>query len=184
MFFLKFSYRTVLNVGLILVTQALKFNLEPSSVKLFESLKILSKRELESRVEIKFDSYTNAKLVEFKLASDMTRRLIMPAILEHLNDLGGAFAQAKSVGISSAAFKSDFKALESLYAAMQTKLDTLKTFIETVEGEKDAYKRAYQAASKGVGYLQELRDDVDAAECLVSSNYWPLPSYDEMLLLI
>ena len=164
--------------------EALKFNIEPSSVKLFESLKVLSKRELESRVEIKFDAYTNTKLVEFKLASDMTRRLIMPAILEHLNDLGSALAQAKSVGISSVALSSDFKTLEALYASMQTKLEKLKLFIKTIEGQEDAYKRAYQAASEGVDYLQQLRNDVDAAEQMVSSDYWPIPSYDEMLLLI
>ena len=50
-----------------------------------ERLDVLSRREVESRVEIKFDAYSNTKLVEYKLGIDIARRKVMPAILDHLN---------------------------------------------------------------------------------------------------
>ena len=72
--------------------EALKYNLDKKCIQLFESLNVLSKRELESRVDIKLDAYSNTKCIEYRLAIDIARRQIMPAILRQLNELGGANA--------------------------------------------------------------------------------------------
>lgn len=164
--------------------EALIYNLEDSSVALYEKFKVLNKRELESRIEIKLDAYTNTKLVEFRLAADMCRRLIMPGVLEQLKDLGDVYAKGQAAKLNCVSIQNDFRTLEAFYSAMATKLDYLNKFIESVELEADAYKRAYLCATKGVDFLQSLREDVDAAEKLVAADYWPLASYDEMLLLI
>ena len=64
-------------------------------------MNVLSKREVESRVEIKFDAYSNTKLVEYRLAIDIARRQVMPAILDQLNDLGTAFEYGKMVKLNA-----------------------------------------------------------------------------------
>ena len=124
------------------------------------------------------------KIVEFKLAVDMCRRLIMPALLNQMQDLGTVYSQGLTAKLNCVAIQNDFRSLESSYSAIATKLDYLKKFIDSVEAEEDAYQRAYLCATKGVDFLQSLREDVDVSEKMVASDYWPLASYDEMLLLI
>ena len=63
-------------------------------------------------------------------------------------------------------------------------MDYLKKFIAKVEAEDDSYERAYTIATKGADFLASLREDVDVAECYVSDAFWPLPTYDELLLSI
>ena len=81
--------------------EAYKYNLDKDCIKLHEDLNVLSKREVESRVEIKYDAYSNTKLVEYRLAIDIARRQIMPAIIDQLNDLGRAFEHGKVVKLNA-----------------------------------------------------------------------------------
>ena len=162
--------------------EAYKYNLDKDCIKLHEDLNVLSKREVESRVEIKYDAYSNTKLVEYRLAIDIARRQIMPAIIDQLNDLGRAFEHGKVVKLNAVAIQNDFRALEELYSTIQTKVDYLTKFVDGSENEDDPYKKAYKIATKGAELLQSLRDDVDAAEKRVSDDYWPLPTYDQLLL--
>jgi glutamine synthetase len=164
--------------------EALKFNLDPDCVALFESMGVLTQRELMSRVDIKLDAYTNTKMIEFRLAIDIARRQIMPAILIQLNDLGQAYANAKLVKLNSIGIQKDFKVLEECYSKIQTKVDYLRAFMDKLSGENDAYGRAHTIATKGGDLLASLREDVDIAEQLVSDANWPLPTYDELLLSI
>ena len=89
--------------------EAYKYNLDKDCIKLHESLNVLSKREVESRVDIKYDAYANTKLVEYRLAIDIARRQIMPAILDQLNDLGRAYEHGKVVKLNAVSIQNDFK---------------------------------------------------------------------------
>ena len=162
--------------------EAYKYFLEKDCIKLHERLNVLTRREVESRVEIKFDAYSNTKLVEYKLGIDIARRKVMPAILDHLNDLGRAFEHAKVVKLNAVSIQNDFRVLEEIYSTIQTKVDYLNKFIISVESTDDSYERAYSIATKGAELLQSLRDNVDQAETIVAEDYWPLPTYDQLLL--
>ncbi|MGA0241717.1 MAG: glutamine synthetase III [Candidatus Marinamargulisbacteria bacterium] len=162
--------------------EAYRYNLDPECIALHESLNVLTKREVESRVDIKFDAYSNTKLVECRLAIDIARRQVMPAIIDQLNDLGRAFEHGKVVKLNAVSLQADFRVLEELYSTIQTKVDYLNKFIVSSENESDGYKKSYDIATKGMELLQSLRDNVDAAETMVASRYWPLPTYDQLLL--
>ncbi len=164
--------------------EALRYNLNDECIKLFETFNVLTKRELESRVEIKFDAYSNTKLVEFRLAVDICRREVMPAILGQLNQLGSTYSHGTNLKLNCVGIQNDFRALEEIYSKLQTKIDYLNKFIDATDNEDDSYEKAYKTATKGVDLLQSLRDDVDQAEALVSKEIWPLPSYDDLLLSI
>ena len=162
--------------------EALKYNLNDDCVKLFESHGILTKRELESRVEIKFDAYSNTKIVEYKLAIDIARRHIMPAITDQLNELGKAYDYGRQIKLNAVSLQTDFRTLEEIYSKVQTKVEYLSKFVDKAEAEEDSYKRAYSVSTKGTELLESLREDVDSAERLVSAKNWPLPTYDQLLL--
>ena len=66
---------------------ALELLLDKKVVKLYEDYKILSERELNSKIEIKLENYIKLKNIEFEYAIKMINTLLLPAILEQINDL-------------------------------------------------------------------------------------------------
>ena len=164
--------------------EALAHNLDKECVDLFEEMNVLTKRELQSRVEVKLEAYTNSKMIEYKLAIHMVRRSILPAILDQLGQCGDALATLKAVNIKNKSLSEDISILSKLYADIQHKKAALKAFIKKTEGLNDSYKAAYAAATEGAALLQHLRIDVDEAECRVSEEFWPLASYDSLLLTV
>ncbi|MBL6723002.1 MAG: glutamine synthetase III [Candidatus Margulisbacteria bacterium] len=164
--------------------EALQYTLDPACVALFEGMGVHNKRELTSRVDIKLDAYANTKLIEYRLAIDIARRQIMPAILAQLNLLGTANANAQSMKLTSSGIESDFNLLNTCYNNIQRNVAELKAFIQTSEAQTDTYNRAYTIATTGTDLLTALRTDVDTAEQYVSDANWPLPTYDQLLLSI
>ena len=72
---------------------------------MYEDFNVLTERELESRVEIKYDAYTNTKLIEYKVAMNLARREIMPAIVLQITDLGTAFLKLRLLMLHQQVFK-------------------------------------------------------------------------------
>ena len=162
--------------------EAIKYQLDPKCVKLFEEFNVLSKRELESRIEIKFEAYSNTKIIEFKTAINMARRNVLASILNQITRLADAFNSLKDAGITNQSIQSDLKVLDGLYTTIQKKKADLKTFIIKIEDESDPYKKAYAIATKGADLLNTLREDVDLAELKVDEDFWGLATYDQLLL--
>ena len=84
-----------------------KYALKKECVYIYESLNVLSKRELESRVEIKQEAYANSKLIEYKCAVNVSRRYVLPAILNQLTQLGDTNGLLSENGIKNKGIKSD-----------------------------------------------------------------------------
>ncbi|MBI60620.1 glutamine synthetase type III [bacterium] len=162
--------------------EAIKYELNKKSIALYEDLNILSKREIESRVEIRLEAFSNTKIIELKVAIEMTKKEILPAIAKQISQLGSAYINAASAKIMSKALTKELNLLEILYSSIHTKEEYIQKYIGKLEQETDAFKLAQSLAEKGEELLLSLRKDVDQAEKRVSYEYWSLPSYDQLLL--
>jgi len=162
--------------------EAIHYSAKPECIELYESLNVLSKREVESRTEIKLEAYSNTKTVELKQALSLVRRSILPAILDQLQDVALAHKGIIDADMTSKALKNDLKILEALYSSIQTKETYLGVYLESLVKLDDSYNKASDIAAKGLPLLQSLREDVDKAERRVSADYWRLPTYDELLV--
>ena len=160
----------------------IQYQLEKPSVDLFESLGVLTKREIESRVEIQLDAYARAKQIEMSLAGDMVKSHILPAVREQIIEMGSAYAALAEANIASKTLAADLKELEALYADIHAKDLKIRSAVETNEAIEDSLKRAKAYAKDTTGIFDELRTSVDTAEGLVSATLWTLPGYDELLL--
>ena len=162
--------------------EAINYESKKKSIDLYESLNILTKREIESRVDIKLDAFSNTKTIELKVGLELVRKEILPAITKQINELATAYTQSLNAKINSLALQKDIKVLEKLYSSIQTKETYIQQFISKTESIEDSFKLAQTLAEKGEELLLSLREDVDAAEKRISADYWNLPSYDELLL--
>ncbi|MFH1093596.1 MAG: glutamine synthetase III, partial [Candidatus Omnitrophota bacterium] len=153
---------------------ALELFLEKDTVNLYKDLGILSERELRSKVEIKLEAYNKTKNIEFKTAINITKTLVLPAVLKQLALLADANSAVKSAGIKSGTISADIKKTDKLYENIQAGVNALEKEIEACEKQPTELKKAKAYASWGMAGMHRLRVTVDAAEEQVGDEFWPM----------
>ncbi|MCG2711886.1 MAG: glutamine synthetase III [Candidatus Omnitrophica bacterium] len=164
--------------------EALELFLEKDAVNLYKDMGILSERELHSKVEIKLEAYNKTKNIEFKTAINIAKTLVLPAVLKQIALLADANVAVKSAGVKSGAIAADIKIIDKIYVNIQTGGSALDKEIDACEKQATELKKAKAYASKGIAALDKLRAAVDAAEELVSDEFWPMAKYQELLLVL
>ena len=162
-------------------SDSLAFFSTPDCVALYESMNVLSKRELDSRTEITLDNYANLKAIEFKVGVTMIRTAILPAITKQLSQLGDAYMACQAADIESPSLKQEIKLMEGLYKTIHDQTDTFQKELKKIEALEDTYKRASALDKKATPLFQSIRSCVDEAEKEIDMDIWPFPSYDELL---
>lgn len=152
--------------------EALEVTKTPEAVKLFEKHNVLTKKELLSRYEVYQETYKTIIKYEADLSVDMARTMIVPAVVEYTNSL------AESIKAQESIVKDKPTALRSLYKKVCKELEGVVDSTDKLE--KAA---AGDAADKMKSGMVELRKHVDTLEGYVPAEYWPLPSYAEMLFM-
>ncbi|MCM8813260.1 MAG: glutamine synthetase III [Candidatus Omnitrophica bacterium] len=163
---------------------ALEQFLTEETKELFTRFNILSAQELHSKIEVRLETYNKVKDIEMKAAMNIARTLIMPAIVQQLSLLAQADAAVKAAGVKKSALADDVKTLNSLYHDIQNGIAGVEKALEACEKPADVMKKAKLFASKGVGALATLRAAVDAAEMVVAADLWPMPKYQDLLLIL
>ncbi len=162
--------------------QALELMLEKDVVKIFEKYKILSARELHSKVDIKLETYIKVKDIEFKMAIKIVNTLLLPGIVDQINDFGKAIESTEKCKIKNETLKKDMQKLVELYGEIRNYATKIEKFLEAAnKNHDDLFKLAYMYAKENIDLLEKMRDNVDIAEDLVADRYWPMVSYQRLL---
>lgn len=150
-----------------------------ATIAAYEKYDILTKRELEARRDIMLEQYIKSVNVEANIVAEMVNTKYLPAALHYQTDLATNVASLKAAGV-----KADLTLLEKisgLVAELQaetTKLAELRA--EHVEG---LLKEAEHYRSEILPQLLAIRKVVDTLEGVVSDDYWPVPTYEEILFI-
>ena len=161
---------------------ALEMFLKDDSFKLFEDYNVLSRKELESKIEVKIEAYINVKDIEFKTALNMSNTLFLPALAEHLASIAGAASSVIEAGVKSVALTKEVEMLDKLYADIRNCTTELEKALGECESVNDLHKQAYAYAETGSEKFNSLREKIDTAEKLVADNLWPVAKYQDLLL--
>ncbi|MBU1045335.1 MAG: glutamine synthetase III [Candidatus Omnitrophica bacterium] len=165
--------------------EALEQFLQKDVIKLYESMGILTEKEVHSKIEIKLEAYNKIKEIEFKTAMNMAKTLVMPAILKQIGLLADANAGIKSAGIKTiSSIASDIKEANKVYEALQVGISGLNKELTMAAKADDELKKSKLMAGKCVAALDKLRVAVDTAEELVADELWPMAKYQELLLVL
>ena len=115
---------------------------------------------------------------------DMVKKDVVSAVMAYEQALTDAVTSKKAIGVPCAMEESLLNKLASLADVMYKKLGTLE---DAVLGEKDVeegLKLAKYSRETIFMDMQSLRETVDEIEATVASDYWPLPTYGEMLFSV
>ena len=160
------------------------FNL-PKNVALFERHGVMSKVEIDSREDIFFENYSKIINIEALTMIEMASRDLIPAANAYMGDLAkGANEKEKLCPGSCAVERDIIKKLSSLTYKAYTALDELIK-IETVTAAiLDNVARAESYHDNVIPAMCALRSYIDEMETMTSSDYWPLPTYGDMMFKV
>lgn len=165
---------------------ALPVMVEPKNIEVFVKHGVYSEVEIRSRYEILLENYSKVINIEALTAADMVRKNYLPAISEYVGTLCDAVLAKKAVGLEDQ-ITPEAETLKKLSAA-QTNAYRL---VGELEGEEaaaadiaDGYKQARAYHDKVLPKMEALRAAVDTAEVLTGEDYWPVPSYTDLLFRV
>jgi len=151
------------------------------NIELYGRCGIFSENELRSRQEISLETYTKVQRIEAVTMLEMLRRDIVPAAMMFLKDSSTALVRAMDAGIPASAELRKIPArTSSLCDALLKGCDALEAALDAVNGA-DALETARQMRDNVVPLMVQLRADADELETVVGREYWPMPTYGDLL---
>ncbi|MCA9264881.1 MAG: glutamine synthetase III [Planctomycetales bacterium] len=153
---------------------------KPAVIELFTKYKVLSERELESRMETYLEQYCKTIFVEASLMIEIGRTMIYPAAVRYQNELASACANVKLVGC--ACDTSSLEKVTKLINSLEAGLAKLESALGE-EGADNAIAEAKHSCTVVLPAMAAVREAADALEGVVADDLWPLPTYQEMLFI-
>ena len=174
---------------------ALPHYTDKKNLQLFTRHGVYTPVEVGSREEILLEEYAKTLRIEALTMLDMLRKLILPACAKFSRDLAEGVALKKQIGVDAPAEVEMVRKVTDKTAALSAAQDVLA---HKVEAAKDVLTEAFAVAPGGVGArklsryyrdevlpaMKEARKLADELENLVSKEYWPFPTYSDILFYV
>jgi glutamine synthetase len=163
--------------------------LDEDTVKMFESLGVMNRKELEARNEVKWETYTKKLQIEARVLGDLTMNHIIPVATHYQTRL------AKNVEVMHDIFsEDDYKKFTArnmkIIREIAERTQTIETMVEELVEARKVANRMDSERSKAIAYhdtvepkMQEIRYHIDKLELTVADELWTLPKYRELLFI-
>ncbi|HEX8245687.1 MAG TPA: glutamine synthetase III [Longimicrobium sp.] len=162
--------------------EALETLHDEKNAGMFEKYGVLSHRELESRIEVAYDQYFKTVNIEGETAEHIASTMILPAAVRYLNDLLAAADRANGLGVASTGVLDTIRKVSGLVDELRTSLDELSAQNEELGGDT-VESKSYHMRDHVIPAMTAVRGAVDRLEKVVPDDYWPLPTYRDMLFI-
>ena len=151
---------------------ALPWLVDKQTIAAFKKYKVLSKRELESRLEVFTEQYAVNINIESETAAGIARTMLLPASVRYLNEL-------KAAGLEELIGEVEPLIKELHFALL--KLEDAN--LEENQPDSSPAKWATYIRDTVIPAMEDVRDVADRLEKIVADDLWPLPKYSEMLFI-
>ena len=151
------------------------------AINMFEKFKVFTKAELESRAEIKFESYAKAINIEARTMIDMASKQIIPAIIKYTKELADTVVVVKEAGADASVQAELLTEVSGLLAESKKALEALKVVTDQAAAMEEGEDQARCYHSDVVPAMEALRAPVDKLEMIVDKEAWPMPSYGDLI---
>ena len=151
------------------------------AINMFEKFKVFTKAELESRAEIKFESYAKAINIEARTMIDMASKQIIPAIIKYTKELADTVVAVKEAGADASVQAELLTEVSGLLAESKKALEALKVVTDQAATMEEGEDQARFYYFDVVPAMEALRTPVDTLEMIVDKEAWPMPSYGDLI---
>ncbi len=161
---------------------ALPYLTSEKNVKLFEKYHILSEREIESRREILTEQYFKTINIEAETTENIVRTMVVPSAVRYLNELSALADRGKTVGLDVSGASKVASEVNDALNGLIAALNELSKQNEELGGE-EIDEKANHVYKNVIPAMNNVRTFADKLEKVVADDYWPLPTYREMLFV-
>ena len=154
-----------------------------SSIKLFESFEVFTRKELESRVEIEYEAYSKAINIEAKAMIDIAGKSIIPAVIRYTTRLADSIIKLKTAVADIEPYAQN-SILIDVNEHLKSAKFALENLIKLMDDAGDIVgvdSHARYMREVIVPAMEELRKPIDELEMIVDKDLWPMPSYGDLL---
>ena len=158
--------------------------LDQKNVELFIRHSVYSEIELAARYKMKLDNYCKVLRIEAETMLHMLRRDILPAVSAYSAELANAAISKQELGIECSFEKDGAAHISRLISSCCDVARELDAAIADVSALPENYTRAVAGRDRLIPPMTRLRSLVDELEVHTSAEYWPMPTYGEILFSV
>ena len=157
--------------------------LDKKNVDMLTRHKVFSEAELKSRCEITLDNYCKTVTIEANTMSQMARREILPAIEKYIAFVARTANDKKALdsAIPCTYETNTVKTLSGLAGQIYERVNELDDAIVKLSDASDVIEEGYMIKDTLLVKMSELRLACDEAEVITAEDFWPFPTYGELL---
>ncbi len=163
--------------------------LDDSSVQMFESLGVMTRKELEARNEVKWETYTKKIQIEARVLGDLSMNHIIPVatryqtqLLKNVENMAEVFPVDKAEKLSARNLKL-IEEIAERTSAIEKGVEDLVNARKLANKIADEHQKAIDYHDKVEPKFDEIRYQIDKLELIVDDSLWPLPKYRELLFI-
>ncbi|WP_417128455.1 glutamine synthetase III [Phocaeicola sp.] len=163
--------------------------LTEDSVRMFESAGVMTRKELEARNEVKWETYTKKIQIEARVLGDLVMNHVVPVAIEYQSKLIDNVYKMKQIFPAEEAEKLSAENM-AIIRKIAEHTSYIKEHVDTmVEARKVANKivderaKAIEYHDKIAPMLEQIRYHIDKLELIVDDQMWTLPKYRELLFI-
>ena len=163
--------------------------LDAESIQMFESLGVMTKKELEARNEVKWETYTKKIQIEARVLGDLSMNHIIPVatsyqsqLLKNVENMRDIFPVDKAEKLS----ERNIKLIEEIAertSAIEKGVEELVDARKVANKIEDEHQKAIAYHDTVAPKMESIRYQIDKLELIVDDALWPLPKYRELLFI-
>ena len=163
--------------------------LDETSVKMFESTKVMNRKELEARNEVKWETYVKTVQIEARVLGDLAMNHIIPVathyqskLIKNVQGMKDVFSIEKADRLSARNMK--------LIEEIAERTEKIEQFAEELTDARRIANRIQDIHQRAIAYhdtvcpkMEAIRQEIDKLELIVEDGLWTLPKYRELLFI-
>ena len=163
--------------------------LDESSVQMFESTKVMNRKELEARNEVKWETYVKTVQIEARVLGDLAMNHIIPVsthyqsqLIKNVQGMKEVFTYDKAERLSARNMK--------LIEEIAERTEKIEQLVEELTDARRIANRIESIHERAIQYhdtvcpkMEAIRNEIDKLEMIVEDGLWTLPKYRELLFI-
>ena len=163
--------------------------LDEASIKMFESMGVMKKNELEARNEVKWETYTKKLQIEGRVLGDLSMNHIIPVATHYQSQLAKNVENMMAIFGAEEGKKLSERNLK-IIKEIAERTSIIEKGVEDLVNARKVANKIEDAREKAVAYhdtveskFQPIRYQIDKLELVVADELWTLPKYRELLFI-
>ena len=163
--------------------------LTPETIKMFQTTHVLNKSELQSRCEVKWETYVKKLQIESRVMGDLMVNHVLPAakryqtmLLQNVLAVKQVFAEEEVKSLNAMDY-SIIRQIENHSGALLAGVEQMTEARHKANRQSDERSKAIAYHNTVLPLMAEIREHADALELIVDDEMWTLPKYRELLFI-